>query len=227
VRKLDGAGPWVPTLLGPFLERRTEQVLTRPLRCVVWPHGADAETEAASVNGAGLSSTGPGRGSALRRRRTGEALGSVLGPETALRYRPDGKPETDGGIEVSSSHGAGVTFSVAGVCGRAVACDVQAAPDRSEAEWADLLGAEGLGLARLISAERGEGLAVSATRVWGALECLIKAGRARVGLAAATGPRKDAWVLLRSGNARIATFPTTLRGAAEPVVFTMLTECED
>jgi enediyne polyketide synthase len=34
-------------------------------------------------------------------------------------------------------------------------------------------------------------------------------------------------VTLRSGSARIATFPTTVRDVKEPVVFTMLTEGEN
>ncbi|HEY3867790.1 MAG TPA: type I polyketide synthase [Actinocrinis sp.] len=211
VRKLDGSGPWLPSLLGPYLERRTEPVLGTQLRCVVWP---DAEEP------------GAGKGVAARRRQTAAALGWLLGPDTAVRYRPDGMPEVDTGVPVSSAHGAGVTFAVA--CGSGlVACDVEEAAERTEQQWADLLGPDGLALARLMAAEGGESLEVAATRVWGAGECLRKAGRAMVGLTVAGPARPESWTVLRAGPALIATFPTRLRGAVDPVVFAMLTEGGD
>jgi hypothetical protein len=36
--------------------------------------------------------------------------------------------------------------------------------------------------------------------------------------------QRDRWIILRSGDAMIATFVTALRGVAEPVVFALLTE---
>ncbi|MEU3370549.1 type I polyketide synthase [Streptomyces sp. NPDC006660] len=207
VRKQDGVGPWTPTLLGPYLERRSPAVLPAALRVAVWPDG-----EAAAQDVAG------------RRARTAQTLALALGHEPALSYRPDGKPETGTGPHVSSSHGAGVTFAVAGE--QAVGCDVEEAVDRPAGEWRDLLGAEGHALAELIAGERGEDLSTAATRVWGAQECLRKAGHARAQLVisrASTGR----WVVLRSGGLRIATFPTTLRGRTAPVVFTMLTETKE
>ncbi|MEV6741340.1 type I polyketide synthase [Streptomyces sp. NPDC051104] len=208
VRKRDGAGPWTPVLLGPYLERRSATALPDTLHMAVWPDDGEAAADVAD-----------------RRTRTVRALGLALGRELSLSYRPDGRPEADGGIEVSSSHGAGVTFAVAAQ--RAVGCDVEEARERSAQEWADLLGAEGYALAKLIAGERGEDLSIAATRVWGAQECLRKTGHARAGLAEASGPKADQWVVLRSGAARIATFPTTLRGRVAPVVFTMLTESKE
>jgi enediyne polyketide synthase len=96
--------------------------------------------------------------------------------------------------------------------------------ERSEEDWAGLLGPAGLDLARLIAAESDESLSVAGTRVWGAFETLSKNGRARADLILDGSPRPDRWVLLRSGAARIATFPTMLNGKPDPVVFTMLTE---
>jgi enediyne polyketide synthase len=152
-------------------------------------------------------------------------VGWLLGGEADLRYRPDGKPEVNGGFAVSSSHGAGVTFTVASTAsGTAVACDVEVASERSEEDWAGLLGPAGLDLARLIAHESDESLSVAGTRVWGAFETLSKNGRARADLVLDGGARSDRWVLLRSGAARIATFPTLLNGKRDPVVFTMLTE---
>jgi enediyne polyketide synthase len=75
-----------------------------------------------------------------------------------------------------------------------------------------------------VAKETGENLSVSATRVWGAVECLRKIGYARTQLTADTRPGLDRWVVLRSGDARIATFPTAVEGVTAPVVFAMLTE---
>ncbi|WP_328499723.1 type I polyketide synthase [Streptomyces sp. NBC_00457] len=208
VRKQDGAGPWTPALLGPYLERRSATVLPTALRTAVWPDGGEATGDVAG-----------------RRGRTVRALGLALGREPSLSYRPDGRPEADGGIEVSSSHGAGVTFAVAAE--RVVGCDVEEAVERSAQEWTDLLGAEGFALAELVASERGEDLSIAATRIWGAQECLRKTGHVRAGLVEVSEPTADRWVVLRSGAARIATFPTTLRGLAQPVVFTMLTESKE
>jgi enediyne polyketide synthase len=207
VRKQDGSGPWLAGLLGPYLERRTGPNLDGiGLRCAVLPDGGH-----------------PAHGQAARREQTAKALSWALGTPATVRYRPDGKPEVGGGIEVSSSHTAGLTFAVAG--GRQpVGCDVEVVTDRSEQDWADLLGPEPFALARLLSAERGEELSLAATRVWGAVECLRKVGRARIEPITVGEPGADRWVNLRSGSARIATFCTTVRDVAEPVVFTMLAE---
>jgi enediyne polyketide synthase len=212
VRHQDGSGPWVPALLGPYLERRTEPALSQRLRCVVWPDAAEPPGGEADRDGAVET----------RRRGTRQALAWALGPGTRVRHRPDGKPEADNGAEVSSSHGAGVTFAVVG--DRPVACDVQTVEQRTPEEWSGLLGPAHLDLARLLSSERGEQFPLAATRVWAAVECLRKSGRAVADLTAATGPGPDRWVLLRSGSALVATFPTALRGVADPVVFSMLAQ---
>ena len=210
VRKLDGSGPWLPLLLGPYLERRTPPTLGAQLRCVVRPDDRAGESRAA------------------RRRATAEALGWALGREVEVVHRPDGRPEV-AGASVSVSHGAGVTLAVTGA--GPVGCDVERVVERSEREWSDLLGAEGLALARQLAAH-GEPLATAATRVWGAIECLRKTGRVLVepltadALSLDLGPGAERWVSLRSGGARIAGFATRLRDLAEPVVFTLLAEEE-
>jgi len=206
VRKLDGSGPWLPALLGPYLERRTPDVLPTALRCVVRPEGTERDDATTT-----------------RRGLTTLAAGWALGGTASMRYRPDGKPELDGGATMSASHGAGVTFVVVSAAGGAVGCDVEVAVDRSAEDWAGLLGADQFALARLLAEEGAESLSVAATRVWGAVECLRKNGRARIEPVTVGEPRSDRWVLLRSGTARIATFPTALNGLDDPVVFTMLT----
>jgi enediyne polyketide synthase len=209
VRKQDGSGPWLPALLGPYLERNAEPALGEGLRPVVHP---DDDTPAAATS--------------ARRRPTTIAVGRALGRLAEVTYRPDGMPLIDG-AQVSASHGAGITFAVTSQ--RRVGCDVELASARGDDEWADLLGADGLALARLLASGRGEDLSVAATRVWGAVESLRKTGHANVTLTDASGTGAGhngagQWVTLRSGNARIASFVTQLHGTAVPVVFTMLAE---
>ena len=192
VRKLDGSGPWLPALLGPYLERRTEPNLGSALSVAVRP---DEDT--------------------------GAALRSLLGPDSVLRYRPDGRPEAGDGRHFSASHGAGLTFAVTAEV--PVGCDVEPVVERAETQWAGLLGEPGLALAGLLAAERGESLSLAATRVWGAIECLRKNGRAVAELTLEPAGL-EGWVWLRSGRARIAGFATALREVPEPVVFTMMVE---
>ncbi|GLW68370.1 polyketide synthase [Kitasatospora phosalacinea] len=204
VRKQDGSGPWLPALLGPFLERRVEAALGHPVRCVVLPGGE-----------------GSGGSVADRRRRTAEAASWALGRTTEVHHRPDGRPELTGGQRISSSHAAGVTFTV--VTDRAVGCDVETAVERTAETWAGLLGPDGGALAELLAAERGEPHGTAATRVWGAVETLRKAGHAVAALSLEDAPGLPAgWVAFRGGAHRIVSFVTALDGVADPVVFTVL-----
>jgi enediyne polyketide synthase len=208
VRKQDGSGPWLPALLGPYVERRAEAALGHPLRCVVLPGG---EASGSSVQ--------------ERRARTARAAGAALGRTAAVRYRPDGRPELAGGLHMSSSHAAGVTFTA--VAAQPVTCDVEVAAGRQEAEWAGLLGEDGLALARLVAGSRGEPLSLAATRVWGAVETLRKAGLAVAALSLdgdAGGP--GGWPAFRGGGYRVVSFATALAGVADPVVFSLLGEEE-
>jgi enediyne polyketide synthase len=208
VRKQDGTGPWVPGLLGPYLQRQLEAVLGQPVRCAVQP---DA--------GEGRSS-----GIELRRARTATALAWAIGREVNVSYRPDGKPELFGGPQVSSAHGPGVTFAVA--ADDPVACDVEPAIERSKREWNGLLGADGVWLADVLSSAHREPFTVTATRIWTALECLRKVGRATADLLTGGEPRDDHWVMLKAGTARIATLATTLEGQTLPLVIAVLMESE-
>ncbi|HEY3956717.1 MAG TPA: type I polyketide synthase [Streptosporangiaceae bacterium] len=206
VRKTGGAGPWVPALLGPYLERRAAELLPGPLRCAVEPDPSAG-----------------GTGRQPRRGQTALAVSRLTGHPGQLRHRPDGKPEVTGeGIAVSSSHGAGVTLAVAG--DGPVGCDAESVRNRPSGEWQGLLGDELFALAELTARETGEELSLAATRVWGAVESLRKIGRAVTGPVMLAGARADGWVLFGAGRARIATFRTQLRDAADPVVFSILTE---
>jgi enediyne polyketide synthase len=208
VRKTDGRGPWIPALLGPYLERQLAELLPDHPRCVVEPDPVTA-------------AVGGGRQS--RRRQTEVAVSRIMGRPAMLAHRGDGKPEVAiEGISVSASHGAGVTLAVTGP--ERVACDAETVRERTPEDWQGLLDAGQFALAELIRRELGEEPSLAATRVWGAVECLRKAGRALSGPVTLAHQGPPGWVLLRSGQAMIATFATHLRDEPDPVVFTILTE---
>jgi enediyne polyketide synthase len=205
VRKLDGRGPWVPVLLGPYLERRLVDVIdVEPLAVVVEPDAAEASTEQRPS----------------RRTQTALALSRALGGKQVIRYRPDGKPEVDGAA-VSASHGAGVTFAIAGT--GQLGCDVQQVLTGPEVDWDGLLGSQ-VGLARIVAGEVGEDLAVAATRVWSVIECLRKAGNSITEQATLHHRTPDGWVVFARGEVRVATFVTSLSQVDGDVVFAVLAE---
>ncbi len=67
VRKLDGSGPWLPVLLGPYLERNVEPVLGTGIAVAVSPIGTPAAV---------LLPPGQGR---ARAERSGVAVGRAPG----------------------------------------------------------------------------------------------------------------------------------------------------
>jgi len=198
VRKKSGEGPWVPTMLGSYLERSLERVIGGTRSVVLEPDPVD--------------------GPADRRTQTELAASRALDRQAGVRHRPDGKPEIDGAA-VSSSHGAGLTFVVAGD-GR-LGCDLETAVDRSEQDWADLLGTEQIAVRDLLVAEAGDTIAVASTRVWGALECLRKTGSTSQALTV-DRVHPDGWAVLSVGDAKVATWVTTVNDRPDPVVFAVL-----
>lgn len=216
VRKTDGRGPWIPALLGPFLERQAGELTRSAVRCAVEPDppsGAD------------------GRDS--RRRQTTVAVGRMLDRPAEITHRGDGKPQVAGdgaaaagpgqsNIAISASHGGGVTLAVAGP--EQVGCDVERIAERTTGDWQGLLTADQFALAELIQRERHEEPAAAATRVWSAVECLRKTGRALTGPITLAADGQDGWVLLQSGAAKIATFVTSVLDQPDLAVFTILTE---
>jgi enediyne polyketide synthase len=199
VRKKDSSGPWVPAMLSGYLERSLEQVLGGSRAVVV-----ESDPEAGVP--------------ADRQAQTQIAAGRAVGAPVTVRYRPDGKPELDGAA-ISASHGAGVSLVVTG-SGR-LGCDVETVAHRTDDDWAGLLG-DGLSRVRdLVVAETGEGADTAGTRVWSALECLRKTGNT-TRLLTVDRVAPDGWVVLSAGDARIATWVTTLNDLTEPVVFAVL-----
>jgi enediyne polyketide synthase len=201
VRKQNGAGPWVPSLLGPYLQRALERCL-RGIRTVVVEPDPRANADPRSTP----------------RAQTELAVSRALGHVADVRHRPNGKPTLEG-IGVSASHGAGLTLAVVGPGGPG--CDIEPVVHRSEAEWAGLLGVEQLAVRDRLVAECGETSAVAGTRVWSALECIRKAGATAQSL---TVDRvdPDGWALLSAGDATIATWVTTVNDRPDPIVFAVL-----
>jgi enediyne polyketide synthase len=144
-----------------------------------------------------------------------------------LRHRPDGRPETGEGNSVSRSHAGGLVLAVTGE-GR-IGCDLQTVDERTEEVWRDLLGPERSRLAELIVRERGEAFGAAATRVWSAVESLVKAGAPQgaplvLEGGGLEGAAADGWLLLRSGELRIGTLLAPVRELAGPASLAVLVE---
>jgi enediyne polyketide synthase len=202
VRKRDGAGPWVPSMLGSYVERACERLLGGTRSVVLEPDPVGR----------------PAEGIAERRAQTALAAGRALDKPIEIRYRPDGKPECDD-LNVTASHTSELTLVVAGA--EQVACDIETAIERTEEDWAGLLGEELLALGRLLAADTGEPISVANTRVWSALECVRKTGSMTQALTVRQVDA-DGWALLASGTARIATWSTTVNDRTDPIVFAVL-----
>ncbi len=207
VRKRDGEGPWVPSMLGSYLERSVERLLGSSRAIVVEPDPVGVSVETTPE----------------RRAQTALAAGRAVDAPLEIRYRPDGKPEADG-VEVSASHSADLTLAIAG--SGQVACDVETAIERTPEDWAGLLGEDLLAVGELLAADAREPLSVAHTRVWSALECVRKTGDMTQALTVhRVDP--DGWAVLSHGSARIATWVTTVNDRTDPVVFAVLQGEED
>ena len=103
----------------------------------------------------------------------------------------------------------------------ALGCDLEAVQTRSRETWQDLLGAERLALADLVARESGDAFDVAATRVWGAIEALKKAGVALDTALTLATTTPDRWVIFTAGAHRVATYVAQVQGVAEPVVATV------
>jgi enediyne polyketide synthase len=189
VRKSDGDRSWPPALLGPFLQRRLDDLLGVPLAVSVEP-GLDSD----------------------RRGHTAIAVGRALGRAIEPRYRPDGRPELPDGGQVTAAHGAGVTLAVVGRS--PVGCDVEPVVPRTAEAWADLLGSH----ETLVALIDNGSWDTAATRVWCALESVQKAGEQRDAPLTVSEDTAAGWTLFRSGEVRVATFATALTGVPEQVV---------
>jgi enediyne polyketide synthase len=202
VRKGGGGGPWLPALVGPYLERAVEDLVGMRVAVAVEPYQGDSAMPVGE-----------------RREHTAIAVGRALGYRARVRYRGDGRPEIDGGQAISASHGAGVTLCV--VAAGLVGCDVEPVAHRQRPAWAQLLGSHAP-VAGQAEIQSGESHDTSCTRVWTAIESMRKAGLPTLApITLGTGGPGD-WTVFVAGSLRIATLVTTLRDAPDPVVFAVL-----
>jgi enediyne polyketide synthase len=186
--------PWAAPLLGPYLERRVQELIPGANPAIVVTNGG-----------------------AERRVRSEAAIQSALGMEALVCRRPDGRPDLPAhpGISSSTAHADPLTLAVASRL--PVGCDLEMVASRSPAVWRDLLGHERFTLAEVIARSANEDLDTAGTRVWAAMEAEKKAGAAANGLVFA-GSTGDGWVTIAAGTRVCATCAFPVRGMREPLV---------
>src|SRR5262249_15253619 len=126
------------------------------------------------------------------------------------------------GASLSVSHAGELTLAVAGE--GSLACDIERVSARPAEIWQDLLGADRFRLARFIAQSAGEDLDRAATRVWGAIECLKKAGAGLDAPLAFASHRNPGWLLLESGSLIIASCAALGKTAEAELVITILAD---
>jgi enediyne polyketide synthase len=195
-------GPWPEGLLTPYVERCLLELIP----------GADVSIAFE------LDQTSD------RRERSTRAIESALGTGCVIR-RADGKPEACDGRNVSASHCGDLTMAVAALS--PVGCDLELVSTRPPGIWSDILGVERFKLAEVISREAQETLDVAATRVWTSLECLKKAGAGLSAPLVFAGVASNGWILLASGEMKIASCVIKRDGEKEDMAIALLTGGED
>jgi enediyne polyketide synthase len=161
-----------------------------------------------------------------RRCRSERAIQRALDAPWPVRWRSDGKPLVDTSLCVSAAHSNGLTLAVAAP--QLVACDIEPIRTRSDVMWRDLLGDERWSLARLIASQAQEDLQTAATRVWTAVEALMKADILRDGplvLLSASVDKQDG-VALAAPGATISTSVVRFRGDSTPFAVAVLARSE-
>jgi enediyne polyketide synthase len=108
-----------------------------------------------------------------------------------------------------------------------VGCDLELVTTRTPAIWSDILGAERFALAEVISREAQETLDVAATRVWTSVECLKKAGAGMTAPLVFASAAPNGWILLTSGELKIASGVVQRDGEKEALAIALLTGGED
>jgi enediyne polyketide synthase len=191
IESLPTPAEWPATLAGPFIERRLGDLI---------PSAALRVTVAAVEPGS--------------ERLTEAVLCELLDPDDTLRRRPDGKPEAYAGV--SASHAGNLTFAVA--ADGPVGCDIEPIEPRTESAWHDLLGTERIALGRLIARECDEDFDAAATRVWGAVEALKKAGAAAAQAPLSLQQCDAGWVVLASGALVVVSWVGRLDGKLVAIV---------
>jgi enediyne polyketide synthase len=195
----DFNGPWPEGLLTPYVERCLLELIP----------GADVSVAFE------LDPTSD------RRARSTRAIERALGA-CGISRRTDGKPVACDGREVSASHCGDLTMAVA--ARSPVGCDIELVEPRSSVIWSDILGDERFKLAEVISREAHETLDVAATRVWTSIECLKKAGAGMDAPLVFTSAMSNGWLLLASGELKIASCVVQREGEKDDLAIALLTK---
>ena len=207
--------PWSAPLLPPYLERcLTAQY---PQTAV-----AIALTEQTATD---------------RRKISDQLLTKLAGGFHPITRRTDGKPDPIQHQSVSVSHCENLTLAISQrstmqyASHQQIACDLERVTSLHHRPWQDLLGKEGLNLARLITQETADSHDVAATRIWAAQECLKKVGISPHTLLT-LGQISNSLVWLESHTAvaaevssplAIATWVFTVHLLNDPLVIAILT----
>lgn len=194
----DFRGPWPEGLLTPYVERCLLDLVPAANISIAFERDRTSD----------------------RRDRSTRAIERVLGANCVVR-RGDGKPQACDGREVSASHSGDLTMAIAGH--GPVGCDLEFVASRPSVIWSDLLGVERFKLAEIISHEAHETLDVAATRVWTSVECLKKAGAGMTAPLVFTAAAPNGWVLLTSGDLKIASGVVRTDGEKDELAIALLT----
>lgn len=190
--------PWLPPLLAPYIERCVGELIPNAEIHVAFVEAEDAGRE----------------------QRSALAFRAVLGRESVILKRPDGKPEVADGRAVSATHHDHLTLAVASSDRNG--CDLEEVLYRPPAVWRALIGDEGMALAQLMRRTVNESGETSATRVWAARECLKKAGAMADAPLVLVSTSEDGWLMLSSGSFTIVTYRAQIRNHRNKVVVALL-----
>jgi enediyne polyketide synthase len=245
---------WSAPLLGPYLERRLQELFPEanlrvaleapeatapagtPLSMRGRPPRPDSAAIVESLVAAGATAPsamaqaviGPGAVAATARFQAAMSPDGASTASPRLFHRPDGRPEIPGGPQVSVAHAASLVLAVAGEgTGDSLGCDLEPVVERTAETWCDLLGAERFALAQLIAGQPGELPGGAATRIWTAAESLHKAGSPAGAPLLLEASLDDGWLLLSCGSLRIASFATTLRELGGPCALAIVAPAGD
>ena len=150
------------------------------------------------------------------------AMRQALNSNVAVLRRGDGKPETGNNVSVSAAHSGMLTLAVAGP--ELVACDVAQVSQLAPEVWQELLGQRRYTLAELLARNAKEEMAIAATRVWSACECLRKVGILADAPLLFVSAEADGWVLLSSGSSVMATYAARMQRQENLLILTVLAE---
>jgi len=193
VEAIAPASTWAAPLLSPYLERRLQEVIPDAKLTVALQESGDRP----------------------RRVRSDAAIQEALGKLVSVHKRPDGKPDVLTGDNVSVAHAGDFTLAV---CAPGpVGCDLEPVASRPAETWGDLLGAQKMQLAELIAREQAEDIDCAATRVWGVVEGLKKAGFMTDAPLVFVSRESDGWVMLEAGSVSAATCLVRVRGSVAPL----------